>query len=256
MSPSTEVRENREFASELKYLVTPAVADRIRDWAHPRLLPDPNGTGERSDAYQITSLYFDTAQFHVFHRQGSFGRSKYRIRRYGSAEVAFLERKLRTRGLLAKRRSFVPLEELNALTATTSRRDWTGRWFHRRLQARQLQPVCQVSYDRTARVTMTERGPIRLTLDTGLRAVTAEGFAFNESDAGHPVMQDQIILELKYRVAMPLLFQQLVEEFGLSPQSVSKYRLSVGALKIVPEPVPEPVMEPAVIHNTGVPCPI
>jgi hypothetical protein len=36
----------------------------------------------------------------VFHRRGSFGRSKYRIRRYGEAQVGFLERKLKTRGLL------------------------------------------------------------------------------------------------------------------------------------------------------------
>src|SRR5688572_2760812 len=95
MSPSTDTRENREFASETKFLVTPAVAEQIRDWARARLAPDPNASGESNDAYdayQITSLYFDTENFDVFHRKGSFGRSKYRIRRYGESEIAFLER--------------------------------------------------------------------------------------------------------------------------------------------------------------------
>src|SRR5688572_3895430 len=116
MSPSTDQRETREFASEIKFLVSPALADQIREWARGRLAPDPNASGESSDAYTITSLYFDTDQFDVFHGQGSYGRSKYRVRRYGEGEVTFLERKLKTRGLLTKRRSIVRLDELAQLT--------------------------------------------------------------------------------------------------------------------------------------------
>src|SRR5512140_2655356 len=102
MSPSTDSRERREFASELKFLLAPAIADQVRDWARSRLAPDPNARDGECDAYHITSLYFDTDDFDVFHRRGSFGRTKYRIRRYGPSEVAFLERKLKTRGLVAK----------------------------------------------------------------------------------------------------------------------------------------------------------
>ena len=67
MSPSTDLRENREFASEIKFLVSPALADQIRDWARGRLAPDPNAAGGSGDAYLVTSLYFDTGQFDVFH---------------------------------------------------------------------------------------------------------------------------------------------------------------------------------------------
>jgi len=80
MSPSTDLRENREFASEIKFLVSPALADQIRDWARGRLAPDPNAAGESGDAYPVRSLYLDTERFDVFHRKGSFGRSKYRVR--------------------------------------------------------------------------------------------------------------------------------------------------------------------------------
>jgi hypothetical protein len=49
-------------------------------------------------------------------------------------------------------------------------------------------------------------------------------------DPGIPVLADQLILELKYRGTPPAIFRQLVEEFALSPQATSKYRLGVGAL--------------------------
>ena len=39
MSPSIDMRENREFASELKFLIRPVLAEIIRDWARARI-PD------------------------------------------------------------------------------------------------------------------------------------------------------------------------------------------------------------------------
>ncbi len=232
MSPSTELRENREFASEIKFLVSPALADQIRDWARGRLAPDPNAAGESGDAYPVTSLYFDTDQFDVFHRKGSFGRSKYRVRRYGQSEITFLERKLKTRGLLTKRRSIVKLDELERLTNADPERGWAGYWFHRRLLARSLKARCQISYHRTARVAMTKYGPIRLTLDENLSALPAVGLWFSEQNCTR-LLENQNILELKFRCEMPVLFKYLVEEFALNPQPVSKYRLAAAALGLV-----------------------
>ena len=80
MSPSTETRENREFASEIKFLVASALADQICAWTRGRLVHDPNAAGNPGGACQITSLYFDTEQFDVLRRRGSFGRSKYCMR--------------------------------------------------------------------------------------------------------------------------------------------------------------------------------
>ena len=233
MSPSTDHRENREFASEIKFLVSPVLADQIRRWARGRLAPDPNAAGESGDAYPITSLYFDTRQFDVFHRKGSFGRSKFRVRRYGQSQVMFLERKLKTRGLLSKRRSIVAPDELERLTNARPEPGWAGHWFHRRLLARSLEPRCQISYHRTARVAMTRYGPIRLTLDADLRAVPVSGLGFCEQD-GVSLLEDQHILELKFRCEMPVLFKYLVEEFALNPQPISKYRLAAATLGLVP----------------------
>lgn len=238
MSPSIDSRENREFASEMKFLVCPELADQIRGWARGHLAADPYAGGESRDGYQITSLYFDNEQFDVFHRRGSFGRSKLRIRRYGQNEVVFLERKLKTRGLLTKRRSIVRLDQLERLSESEASRDWAGYWFHRRLLARGLNPVCQISYRRTARVAMTPYGPIRLTLDENLRALPAAGLWFSDQEAT-PLMNDHLILELKFRYGLPALFKYLVEEFALTPQPFSKYRLAAAVLDLAPPPVAE-----------------
>jgi len=231
MSPSTDTRENRELATEMKFLVSHALAGQIRAWAREHLSPDPHA-GPAGDGYEITSLYFDTAQFDVFHRRGSFGRSKYRIRRYGEGQVGFLERKLKTRGLLTKRRSIVRLDELEFLAADDDNRAWPGRWFHRRLLARALSPTCQISYQRTALVAMTSFGPIRFTMDSGLRALPTTCIQFR-NELSSPLLEDQLILELKFRYGLPALFKYLLEEFALTPVPFSKYRFAAAALGFV-----------------------
>lgn len=233
MSPSLDTRENRVFAAEIKFLVSPVLAGPILDWARARLGPDPHAGGRAGDIYQITSLYCDTDQLDVFHHRGSFGRSKYRVRRYGQGQVAFLERKLKSRGLLTKRRSVVPLEQLALLSAAAPAPKWPGHWFHRRLSLRRLTPVCQIAYQRTARVAITPYGPIRLTLDQDLRALRADGFRFSEGDE-LAILPNLLVLELKFLYALPALFKQLVEEFALSPAPFSKYRLAAHALGLGP----------------------
>lgn len=224
-----DTREARALACEVKFLVDPERARQIRDWARTCLDPDPHGSGAHADEYRITSLYFDTTDFDVFNRQGSFGRAKYRIRRYANSNVVFLERKMRTSAFLTKRRTNIAIEDLECLNEDDAREGWSGRWFHRRLLARRLQPTCQVSYTRMARLGMTDLGPIRLTLDDHLRTDRRGTLEFGGS-TGAPVLQRQLILELKFRVAMPAAFKRLVEEFVLNPQPVSKYRFSMMAL--------------------------
>lgn len=233
-----ETRDRRPYATELKFLVSPSAGDAIRAWARAHLTADPHGAGPHGDAYSTTTLYTDTPDQDVYRRRGSYGRSKYRVRRYGVSDVAFLERKLRTRSLLSKRRSFVPLTELAQLDAGLGElADWPGLWFAGRLAARQLQPVCQVTYDRTARVTSTPYGLARLTVDAHLSARTATRWAF-ETPESIPVLAEQHIVELKFLVAMPALFKRLIETFGLAPMTVSKYRLSVAGLGLAPDAAP------------------
>jgi hypothetical protein len=227
MSP--HARETRPFASEIKFLVDHALGSRIQEWIRTHLEPDPHGAGPFNDEYHTTSLYFDTALADVFHRRGSFGRSKYRVRRYGAAPFVFLERKLRKPGILVKRRTTVDVEMLVRLADSTIHRDWPGTWFHRRLLLRQIDPVCQLGYWRTARFARTPEGPVRVTLDTDVRVSPTHAPRFSNSE-GLLVVPDRMILELKYRQHLPAVFKRLVAEFKLTPQRASKYRLGMTAL--------------------------
>ena len=210
MSEPATGRDIRDNACEIKFLVSHDTAERLRERARALLAPDPWASGSHADQYTTTTLYFDTEKYLVFNRQGSFRRAKYRIRRYGAGDAAFLERKLRTSELLSKRRTLVRLDELAFLTTAVADEHWCGRWFHQRLLMRKLRAVTQVTYDRTARVAMTDYGVIRLTIDEGLKALPVEA-----------------IIEMKYRAEMPAVFRRLAEEFGLQAQRVSKYRLGV-----------------------------
>ncbi len=227
MSP--HVRETRPFASETKFVVSTAVGEQIRGWARENLEPDPYGGGAFNDRYHTASLYFDTIAGDVFYRRRSFGRSKYRVRRYGEAEFVFLERKLRKPGVLVKRRTTVSLDAIHLLAAPAADPDWPGEWFHRRLLLRQIRPVCQVSYARVARFARTAQGPARLTLDENVRVLPARHARFSSVD-GETVLPGQMILELKYLYHLPAIFKRLVETFTLEPQRASKYRLGMTAI--------------------------
>lgn len=223
-------REIRENASEVKFSLDPVTAERVREFVRALLAPDPHAGGPNSDEYSTTTLYFDTADYAVYSRRGSYRRAKYRVRRYGQGDMVFLERKLRTTELLSKRRSMVRVDDLPLISATKPDASWAGAWFQERLIARKLAVVAQVTYQRTARVGMTDYGPIRLTIDEQLRglATTVPEFVSND---GAVSLTPRTILEMKFRGAMPSVFKTVVEEFALKPAPISKYRLGIEAVR-------------------------
>lgn len=229
MSP--HARETRPFAAEVKFVIPAGLGQQVRSWARDNLEPDPYGGGMFNDTYHTTSLYFDTTAGDVYHRRRSFGRSKYRVRRYGAADFVFLERKLRKPGVLVKRRTTVALDSISRLSRPVADPHWPGEWFHRRLLLRQIKPVCEISYTRVARFARTAEGPARLTLDDDIRVRAAQAPRFSAVDAaGTIVVPGQMILELKYLYRVPAIFKRLVEEFALEPQRASKYRLGMAAI--------------------------
>jgi hypothetical protein len=226
-------RESRLSASELKFVLDPGVGERVRNWARSELESDPHGEGPFADEYRTTSLYFDTAKHDVFHRRGSFGRAKYRIRRYAEHDFVFLERKLRKPGFLFKRRTRTPIGVLNQLERAEADGPWLGDWFHRRLLARRLRPVCRLSYHRMARGLSVNGTTVRLTLDDSVAVAAIDAVHFDESP-GLPILPQQLILELKFRGHLPAVFKRLIEELRLTSSTASKYRFGMTALGHVP----------------------
>jgi hypothetical protein len=229
MTAPSEQRDTRHGGAEIKFLVDGATAEAIRQWSRPLTAADAHGAGPHGDEYRTTTIYFDTGAFDVYWRRGSYGRSKLRIRRYGDADQAFVERKLRTSTLLAKRRTMVPVADLGHLENVCAS-DWPARWFHDRLRRRRLAAVCQVAYLRTARVLSTPHGVARLTLDTDLRALPLEQSAYRQG-RGTFVARARTIVEMKYSRTIPAMFKQLVEDFRLEPARISKYRLAMETIR-------------------------
>ena len=229
MGGNFDSRETRDFARETKFLVNIEHLEDVRAWARANLGRDPHGTGEFGDAYATTSLYFDTPAFDVYRRNSSHARGKFRIRRYGLLDFIFLERKMRTERLLAKRRTTVPLDSLQRIGDPEADPKWPGYWFHRRILVRGLRPLVQISYDRTARLSIVNNEPIRFTIDSNLRVLPMFDRAFIPG-AGFPVIEHLAIVEMKYRRELPAVLRQCVETFKLAPAGVSKYRLGFDAL--------------------------
>ena len=225
-------------AYELKFLLDEGRAREVEDWARGRLALDPHGDAALGGAYRTISLYCDTPEMDVYRRAPSFKRRKFRVRRYGSAPWAFLERKSKWGDRVAKRRVAVPEDEVTMLAPPMSLLTWPGHWFHRRLVARRLGPACRVSYQRTAYVGACPEGPLRLTLDRRVRGILTPEWNVAPFEGGLPLLTGQVILEFKFRDALPAPFKELVADLRLSPASVSKYRLCREAWG-VPSPLRE-----------------
>ena len=223
------MRYINRFTSETKLLVDARLGDDIRAWARQRLGPDPHGGGEFRDQYGVCSVYLDTEAHDVYHRRGSFGRSKYRIRHYENDPAAFLERKLRTRLRLTKRRTRIPLDAVPALRLDDPDPTHPAYWFFRRVMLRRLRPVCVIRYARTARMAETAEGPVRMTLDASVVASPTDLVTLNPGP-GRPLVDGLLILEVKYSGVFPRIFKDLVDEFRLTPRPASKYRFAVQTL--------------------------
>jgi hypothetical protein len=226
LSPSLSLAQREAGpAFELKFLLDEQRAEQVEAWARHYLALDPHGDPSLQGAYRTTSVYCDTPQLDVYYRAPWYRSQKFRVRRYGLTPHVFLERKSKRGDRVKKRRSSVPAEQLTALTEPLCLPTWPGYWFHRRLDARRLGPVCQIVYERMAYVGTAPDGPLRLTLDRRIRGVLTDQWALATNDNGLSLLAGQVIVELKFRAALPACFKELVAAIQLVPAKVSKYRL-------------------------------
>jgi hypothetical protein len=226
-----EEQTSSTSAYELKFLIDENRAAEVLAWARRHMACDPHVEPSLGDAYRISSLYLDTPALDVFCHRGSAARSKLRLRRYGDESAVYLERKRKRRDCVEKRRVPVLEAEMRLLQGPDIPSDWTGRWFHKRLRAHRLQPICQVSYERAAYVAGDPKDPLRLTLDRRLGCVPATEWAVPSFHRGLDLLPGRRILELKYRGLLPALFKRAIRDLCLRSTALSKYRLSVEACK-------------------------
>ena len=241
VSPGLANRSEQGAAFELKFPLSSAALEGIEDWAREHLTPDTHGIG---GAYRILSVYHDTPHLDVFHRSEGFRNSKYRLRRYDDSTQLFLERKTRRGDQVRKRRIEIPHHELPLLANPNLPDVWAGEWFHRRLQSRNLQPTCRVTYLRTAFFGRAGDGPVRLTIDRELMGAPTTTWDVSPLRDGTPLLPDGGLLELKFHIHVPPLFQDLIARLPGQLPRCSKYRrcveLSGLAANLPPASLPFP----------------
>ena len=224
---------------ELKFTVSSTLASEIQDWALENMGPDPFLAGRDLDSYQVTSLYLDTPQFGIFHRQPESENRKYRIRRYGDSSKLWLEVKRKKGDLVRKKRTWIDDDNMQHLTNDADliedpESENSSQWFRSRINRFELQPCTWIEYRRFARVHDTSGLGARLTIDRDIRCLTARDWSVpNGLGAAASSITPHCQLELKFCNTLPTLFKSLMNTFSLARSVLSKYRTSVNVCYLI-----------------------
>jgi len=222
-----ETGRPRRKAYEMKFLISQELSEEVQMWAKQHMALDPYAEPALNGVYRIRSVYFDTERLDVYHRTPKFRRRKFRLRRYRDDDQVFLECKSKTADRVSKRRTAVHEREIPCLQFPLGESSWAGQWFHQRLTLQRLTPRMLISYHRTAYVSASNFGPLRLTLDRNIKCAPTTRYCFEPGGNRLPLLAGETILELKFCAVVPTIFKHLMQEIRLNPTAVSKYRRAV-----------------------------
>ncbi len=240
-SPALRRERSMGTAREIKFRVDLDRLGAITEILDRRLRRDPHGDASLDGDYRVTSLYCDTGDLEVYRRVGWHRFRKFRVRRYGAGDQAYLERKTRLGELVRKERIALPIAELRWLDESASPpADWIGSDYRRQIHRRSLGPACLIDYRRRAffgdAPSIGGALPIRVTIDREMRAAPARAWDFAPRDLG-PLAESTMVIEIKCGsemlaagAALPVAVKELIEVLRLGRRGISKYRQGVRSL--------------------------
>ena len=229
-SPSLDPGDGpRPDAYELKFAADERQRRRVEEMAAELLLPDPHG---KDGAYRLSTLYLDTEDLAVYHRDPLLDGTKYRIRRYDGEPRCWLERKQRRGDRVSKQRSLLDGIDLRLLNEEPRDSETDEAWFVGKVRSLRLRPICQIDYERRAYYHAVAGAPGRLTLDRCIAGRPAGAFAFDPEVPTTAVLEGITIVEVKFRGELPLALKRIVNESALAPTGISKYRRVVRSLSL------------------------
>jgi hypothetical protein len=226
---------------ELKYVLDRDQYHALVEELASYMLLDPHG--DQDGHYQVTSLYFDTADFKAYWDkiEGLRFRRKVRVRVYNTQivrpdTICSVEIKQRINKVIQKRRavlSYASAIELceagvdvngvsGASRAAIEEVAYMSRVF-------QLQPASVVTYDRLAFVG-TELDPnLRVTFDTNMKSRTHDLSLLSESyTENRSFLPPQFcVMEIKANGNVPFWLTKLIAKHHCTIRSISKYCVAV-----------------------------
>ena len=220
------MESDRPFRHELKYLMNRRDMDcclgRITEFAKP----DPH---VKDGKYSVRSLYFDDIAKSAFidKESGVASRHKFRIRIYNMDESHIsLEKKIKEGAYIRKESAMLSRIEYDMIMIGQSdfllkREEEAARDFAAEVRTKGLHPEVIVDYERIPFV--SKAGDVRITFDMNVRSVFDVLDVFSDKAPGYEVlMQDQLIMEVKYTQFLPQIFPALLPP-EVAPTSASKY---------------------------------
>jgi SPX domain protein involved in polyphosphate accumulation len=230
-----ETFERKEF----KFYVPIDQAMILRDRVMSHMVHDPYCANLEQNRYAVRSIYFDTPNllFYFEKVDGLKLRKKLRVRVYNEfkeGSPAFLEIKRKIEDTIIKERAQVNIEETEKLLngAKLLLRNEDGKeTFDRVVLDRfvylinrlKLEPKALITYEREAFFD-PENPDLRITFDYNVRSFlnpTLQDF-YREDDL-RTFSSPNFILEVKFSIALPLWTRQMLKDFRLHLQSISKY---------------------------------
>ena len=218
-----------DFRHEYKHEISAYDRFVLRDRLRAICRPDPHATDGK---YEIRSLYFDNLDDMALREKldGVNVREKFRIRYYnGDTTFIHLEKKSKYNSLGTKDQALLTAEEAQKIVDGDV--GWmmeTDRPLVKELCAkmtiRGLRPKVIVDYTREPFV--YGPGNVRVTFDYNIRTGLKSTDFLNPDCVTVPVMDDPIILEVKWDGFLPSVIRDVVQLEGRRTGSYSKYAAS------------------------------
>jgi len=226
---------------EFKYYVPMELLDPLRDRMLSHMEYDPFCEKRKDKNYTVRSIYYDTSNLKFYYEKidGIKHRKKLRVRVYNEPESfdnvpAFLEIKRKANDTIFKERASVPILEANKLTngAQISLVEKERDSYQCKLALNrfiyitkmwQLEPKALITYEREA-FQDPVNPDLRVTFDKNVRSYMNPEIDdyYRENDL-RTFADKHFILEVKFHIAIPIWLRQVLKDYRLHLQSISKY---------------------------------
>jgi len=233
--------ERREY----KYFVPASCIDSLRERFLQYMEHDPFCRFLENNKYHVRSIYYDTPKFNFYFEKkaGLKIRKKVRIRSYNFMDdksYAFFEIKRKYNNIIFKNRAKIDFSTVPILLNGADYRNYCKNLtfiekaslerFIYLMKRLNLESKVLVTYEREA-FFGKEESDLRVTFDTSVRSYP------------HPVLEDIFrdedmnmyidnffVLEVKFWGRMPVWVRNVLRDFSLRQESISKYCLGIDAL--------------------------
>lgn len=209
---------------EKKYLLRKEQYEHLCEIMKPYMQADAYGK------HTICNIYYDTNQYDLIRTSIDKPpyKEKLRIRSYGvptMEDTVFLEIKKKVQGVVYKRRVSMPYQEALAYVEQQHQmkpKSQILKEIDYFLQCYSVKEKAYIAYDRIAYFGK-EYADFRMTFDFNIRWRT-EQLCLNQGDHGtHLLEDDEVLMEIKMPMAMPLWLSKALNELNIFPVSFSKY---------------------------------